>query len=100
MVTKESENNPAATLTLADQVSKLYELVAGYRATHLLEIARELGVCETFTESSFTESFPLAPSTHLPLEHCGPSGLLRSRRSRTSQACQASECGSLRRGWQ
>ena len=34
---------PAATPTLADQVSKLYELVAGYHATNLLEIARELG---------------------------------------------------------
>ena len=30
--------------TLADQVSRLYDLVAGYHATHMLEIARELGV--------------------------------------------------------
>ena len=29
--------------TLADQVSRLYDLVAGYHATHLVEIARELG---------------------------------------------------------
>ena len=28
--------------TLADQVSKLYGLVAGYHATHLIEIGREL----------------------------------------------------------
>ena len=32
--------SPAATPTLADQVSKLYELVAGYHTTNLLEIAR------------------------------------------------------------
>ena len=40
---------PAATPTLADQVSKLYELVAGYHATNLLEIARELGAWEALT---------------------------------------------------
>ena len=32
----------AAPPTLADQVSRLYDLVAGYHATHLIEIAREL----------------------------------------------------------
>ena len=31
-------------VTLADQVSRLYDLIAGYHVTHLLEIARELGV--------------------------------------------------------
>jgi hypothetical protein len=35
---------PDGAPTLADQVSKLYDLIAGYHATHLLEIARELGV--------------------------------------------------------
>jgi SAM-dependent methyltransferase len=38
-----------ATPTLADQVSRLYDLVAGYHATHLVEIARELGVWEALT---------------------------------------------------
>jgi SAM-dependent methyltransferase len=36
----------AAAPTLADQVSRLYDLIAGYHATHLIEIARELGVWE------------------------------------------------------
>ena len=35
---------PESPPTLADQVSRLYDLIAGYHATHLLEIARELGV--------------------------------------------------------
>ena len=39
-----AEGVPVDSPTLADQVSELYELVAGYHATHLLEIARELGV--------------------------------------------------------
>ena len=30
--------------TLPDQVSRLYDLIAGYHVTHLMEIARELGV--------------------------------------------------------
>src|SRR5215210_1845622 len=41
--TSMAEGASAAAPTLADQVSKLYELVAGYHATNLLEIARELG---------------------------------------------------------
>jgi SAM-dependent methyltransferase len=41
----------AAEPTLADQVSKLYDLIAGYHATHLLEIARELGVWDALTQS-------------------------------------------------
>jgi SAM-dependent methyltransferase len=35
---------PESPPTLADQVSRLYDLIAGYHVTHLLEIARELGV--------------------------------------------------------
>jgi hypothetical protein len=46
-----AEGAPAAAPTLADQVSKLYELVAGYHATNLLEIARELGAWEALTQS-------------------------------------------------
>src|SRR6266576_191218 len=41
---------PVTSPTLADQVSKLYELVAGYHATHLLEIARELGVWDALAK--------------------------------------------------
>jgi Dimerisation domain len=42
-----SESPPA----LADQVSRLYDLIAGYHMTHLLEIARELGVWEALVRS-------------------------------------------------
>jgi SAM-dependent methyltransferase len=41
----------AAEPTLADQVSRLYDLIAGYHATHLMEIARELGVWHELTSS-------------------------------------------------
>jgi SAM-dependent methyltransferase len=54
---------PAAmqpTPTLADQVSRLYDLVAGYHAVHLLEIARELGVWEALTERPGLASSELA----------------------------------------
>ena len=34
---------PAGSPALADQVSKLYELIAGYHATHMIEIGRQLG---------------------------------------------------------
>jgi SAM-dependent methyltransferase len=44
-----AEGTPAASPTLADQVSRLYELIAGYHATNLLEIGRELGVWEALT---------------------------------------------------
>jgi SAM-dependent methyltransferase len=48
------------TPTLADQVSRLYDLVAGYHATNLLEIARELGVWEALTRSPGLASGELA----------------------------------------
>jgi SAM-dependent methyltransferase len=51
---------PAATPTLADQVSKLYELVAGYHATNLLEIARELGAWEALMQNPGLTSEALA----------------------------------------
>ncbi len=50
----------AATPTLADQVSRLYELIAGYHATHLIEIARELGVWEVLAHSPGLTSDELA----------------------------------------
>jgi SAM-dependent methyltransferase len=55
-----TERDPAAVPTLADQVSKLYVLVAGYHATNLLEIARELGVWEALTKSPGLTSEALA----------------------------------------
>ena len=60
MVTNLSGDNAAAGSTLADQVSKLYDLVAGYHATNLLEIARELGVWEALTRSPGLTSEELA----------------------------------------
>ena len=35
--------------TLPEQVTKLYDLISGYHATHLLEIGRELGAWEAIT---------------------------------------------------
>ena len=46
--------------TLADQVSRLYDLVAGYHATHLIEIGRELGVWEALTGAPGSSSDELA----------------------------------------
>jgi SAM-dependent methyltransferase len=46
--------------TLADQVTRLYELVAGYHATNLLEVARELGVWEALTRDPGLTSEELA----------------------------------------
>lgn len=46
--------------TLAAQVTKLYELIAGYHVTHLMEIARELGVWEAITSSPGVTSTALA----------------------------------------
>jgi SAM-dependent methyltransferase len=51
---------PDGTPTLADQVSRLYELIAGYHATHLLEIARELGVWEALARQPGRTSEELA----------------------------------------
>jgi SAM-dependent methyltransferase len=55
-----AEGAPASAPTLADQVSRLYDLIAGYHATNLLEIARELGVWEAFTQSPGLTSEALA----------------------------------------
>jgi len=46
-----TEGSQAAAPTLADQVSRLYELIAGYHATNLIEIARELGAWEALAQS-------------------------------------------------
>ena len=46
--------------TLAQQVTKLYDLIAGYHATHLMEIGRELGVWEAITTGPGVTSAALA----------------------------------------
>jgi hypothetical protein len=46
--------------TLPEQVTKLYDLIAGYHATHLLEIGRELGVWEAITAKPGITSDALA----------------------------------------
>ena len=51
---------PPPAATLADQVSRLYDLVPGYHATHLMEIARELGVWEALTDAPGLTSEDLA----------------------------------------
>jgi len=38
-----ADPRPAESPTLADQVSKLYDLISGYHATHMIEIGRQLG---------------------------------------------------------
>ena len=49
-----------AAPTLAQQVTKLYDLIAGYHATYLIEIARELGVWEAVAERPGITSADLA----------------------------------------
>ena len=46
--------------TLPEQVTKLYDLISGYHATHLLEIGRELGVWESITAQPGVTSDALA----------------------------------------
>ncbi len=46
--------------TLPQQVTKLYDLIAGYHATHLLEIGRVLGVWEAITARPGITSAALA----------------------------------------
>jgi SAM-dependent methyltransferase len=46
--------------TLADQVSKLYELIAGYHATHMVDIGRELGAWAALTRTPGLTSDELA----------------------------------------
>ena len=46
--------------TLPQQVTKLYDLISGYHATHLLEIGRALGVWEAVTARPGVTSLALA----------------------------------------
>jgi cyclopropane fatty-acyl-phospholipid synthase-like methyltransferase len=46
--------------TLADQVSKLYDLIAGYHATHMIEIGHQLGAWAALTKDPGLPSAELA----------------------------------------
>src|SRR5258708_19409695 len=46
--------------TLAEQVSRLYDLIAGHHLTNLVEIAREVGIWEVVTARPGIESQALA----------------------------------------
>ena len=46
--------------SLADQVSRLYDLIAGYHLTNLIEVGRELGVWDTITGRPGVSSAALA----------------------------------------
>lgn len=52
---------------MADQVSRLYDLIAGYHATNLIEIARELGAWEALAQRPGLTSEALA--TRLGTQH-------------------------------
>ena len=56
----DSDRDPVADPSLADQVSRLYDLIGGYHATNLLEIARELGVWDALARAPGTTSDELA----------------------------------------
>jgi SAM-dependent methyltransferase len=53
-------NQSAREPSLADQVSRLYDLIAGYHLTNLVEIARELGVWEQIAARPGISSITLA----------------------------------------
>jgi SAM-dependent methyltransferase len=48
------------TTTLAEQVSRLYDLIAGYHLTNLIEVAREVGAWERITAQPGISSAMLA----------------------------------------
>jgi len=50
----------ASAPTLTDQVTRLYDIIGGYHATHLLEIAQKLGVWRAVTERPGVTSAQLA----------------------------------------
>ena len=53
--------DPAAP-SVADQVSRLYDLIAGYHLTNLIEVAREVGAWEAITARPGIDSATLAAS--------------------------------------
>ena len=50
----------AAKPALAEQITRLYDLIAGYHATNLIEIGRELGIWEAMTARPGLTSVDLA----------------------------------------
>lgn len=62
--------------TLAEQVTKLYELIAGLHATHLLDIGQTLGVWEAITAAPGTTAATLA--TQLAVDPSYLDALLRT----------------------
>ncbi len=62
----------AESPTLADQVSKLYELIAGYHATHMIEIGHQLGAWAALTEDPGLTSEARRPPWHRRLLHRCP----------------------------
>jgi SAM-dependent methyltransferase len=59
-MTTQSAQPVTTNPTLTDQVTRMYDMIGGYHATHLLEIARELGVWEAITASPGITSKELA----------------------------------------
>jgi SAM-dependent methyltransferase len=53
--------DPAAP-SMADQVSRLYDLIAGYHLTNLIEVARDVGAWEAITARPGIEAATLAAS--------------------------------------
>jgi SAM-dependent methyltransferase len=53
-------NEPDSTPTLAEQVTRLYDLIGGYHAINLIEVGRELGAWQAITNASGITSAGLA----------------------------------------
>jgi len=56
---------PDDDVTISDQVTRLYELIAGFHTTHLLEVGRQLGVWTHLTAHPESTSGDLAASLDL-----------------------------------
>ena len=54
---------PEATIT--DQVTRLYEIIAGYHSTQMLEIGRELGIWEHLTDQGSASAEDIATALGL-----------------------------------
>jgi len=53
------------SVTLSDQVTKVYEIIAGYHTTHLIEIGRDLGVWEHLSRNPGSTSADTAAALGL-----------------------------------
>src|SRR5688572_2354130 len=54
------ETTPVTTPSLSDQVSRLYDIIGGYHAAHMLQIAHELGVWKAVASNPGLSSGQLA----------------------------------------